>query len=363
MWRADGTPVPLDDGWLVADDVVDARQREELRKVVLVAATPAANFHGVVVERHGALLAEFYFAGHDQPLGAWFSHEIQFGSKNHHDLRSISKSVVALAVGVAHSEGKIPDLGRSALSYFPELADLAASQKSAITLEHLLTMSAGLHWDESGSYARLDNSETRMAWARDPSRYVFSRPVASAAGSTFTYSGGNTLLLAEIVERATGQDLGAYAEARLFKPLGIDAEWKRDRHGKVLAYSGLRMSPRSLLKFGRLLLDHGRWRGQQIVPEAWIAQILNPHLPTGEDGMFYSYQWWLGEGTANGKPFRWIGGIGYGGQRLFIVPELDLSVAITAGRYNQPWNGRASHALLNEIVSALSLPHPNPPLR
>jgi CubicO group peptidase (beta-lactamase class C family) len=115
-----------------------------------------------------------------------------------------------------------------------------------------------------------------------------------------------------------------------------------------------------LLKFGRLMLDGGRWRGQQIVPEAWVRELVQPRIDTGialvspGDGpAAYGWQWWLGELELRGERVRWVQAVGNGGQRLLLVPELDLSVVLTGGDYGdasiQTWENGVLVQLLETL--------------
>src|SRR5271165_1765783 len=94
---------------------------------------------------------------------------------------------------------------------------------------------------------------------------------------------------------------------------------------------------------------HGKWHGKQIVPEAWIAQSTIPQF-NGEGLFFYGYQWWLGRSLIERREIDWIAGVGLGGQRLFIVPDRDLVVAVTAGLYKSPLQGQVGFTVLNSYV-------------
>lgn len=258
---------------------------------------------------------------------------VAFDANTLHDMRSVSKSVVALLAGIAHGRGQL-DAERPVLDWFPEHAALATPERRATRLEHLLTMTAGFEWDESTlSYRDPFNSETRMGRSEDPAAFVLSRPMVSLPGSRFVYSGGATLLLGMIIERATGRELDELASEALFGPLGIERfEWRRHpRWGKPFAYSGLRLAPRSMLRLGRLVLEDGRYGGREFVPAAWLQQLRRPLVEAGP-AMGYGYQWWVSHivrGPAEGT--EWYAGQGNGGQVLMVVPRLDAVIAVTAG--------------------------------
>jgi len=328
------------------------------------AAASKANLHGLLVERRGRLVAELYRTGHDDPIDVhyglrdWFAPDVAFGPDALHDVRSISKSVVSLVLGIAREEGKLADLSTPALDFFPELADLRTDGRAGVTLEHLLTMSSGLDWKEWGRGV-LASDETRLFWKSDLARFVFDRKLAASPGARFNYNGGSTATLAELLARAGGKPLLERVRADLFEPLGIAHwTWARDLRGRPIAYAGLRLRPRDLLKLGRLALDGGRWRGRQIVPEAWLRESLRAHVGTGmkfvtsEDEVGYGYQWWTGRVPWRGRALGWSAGVGNGGQRLFIVPELDLVVVTTAGEYGSPQIGEVVGRLFAKVVAA-----------
>lgn len=312
--------------------------------------------HAVLVEQHHELLAEAYFTADDQPAGDWFARRVAFDAGTLHDMRSISKSVVALLVGIAWAQGRI-DMQRPVMDWFPEHAALAAPPRNAIRLPHLLSMTAGLDWDEStASYASPTNSETRMGLTLDPAGYVLSRDIVAAPGTRFEYSGGATLLLAEIVERATGKPVDDYAREALFTPLGIaDFAWRHHvLWAKPLPYSGLRLTPRSMIALGRLVLDGGRRGSQAIVPDAWLAPLQQPQVAHTGRGLGYGWQWWVGrieQGPAAGT--GWFAGLGNGGQVLMVVPALDAVLAVTAGHYNSPAGIQVSLAICRRVIDAL----------
>jgi CubicO group peptidase (beta-lactamase class C family) len=362
-------PVVLDDGWRVAE------AREAGFDVALLCAAineidspkNVTNTHAVIVERRGQLVAERYFTGSDRNVRDWFAREKSFTPNDLHDMRSISKSVVGLLIGIAREQGKIGALSTPIADFFPSHQEFITPAHRKITLEHLLTMSSGLEWDESGSGVQFGNNETRMSFAWDRERYVLSRPIALAPGTRWNYNGGSTMLLASALERVTATPLDQYAREKLFAPLGITTfEWLDEVYSKLSPYSGLRLRPRDLAKIGRLMANNGRWQYKdqhkeqykQIVPAAWVEASMRAHINTevdgsGGTGLGYGYQWWTGSIEHMGRNLAWVSGFGNGGQRLFIVRELDLVVVITAGRYNEPNNGRPSMALFRKIVAAV----------
>jgi CubicO group peptidase (beta-lactamase class C family) len=345
-----GVPAASSDGWEVA-----APGDEGLAPETLCAIGPhftnwsEADLHAVLVARHGRLVYEHYFAGQDekwgQPLGL-----VKYQADMKHDLRSITKSVISLVIGIAIGKGEFPGLDLAVMPLLPKYVDLRTPAKDMITVRHLLTMSQGLVWNEDLPYANPMNSETQMDQAPDPVRYVFEQPVDAPPGAVFNYSGGSAVLLAELLRQRTGQAIDAYARAVLFEPMGItDVDWLRLAPDQPLAASGLRLRPRDTAKFGQLIQNGGAWHGVQIVPADWISAATSPQI-NGPPLWFYGYQFWLGRSLLKGKQVDWVAGVGYGGQRLFIVPALDLVVLVHAGLYRSGMQSWVPVVVLNRFV-------------
>ncbi|MEO8317828.1 MAG: serine hydrolase, partial [Bradyrhizobium sp.] len=171
--------------------------------------------------------------------------------------------------------------------------------------------------------------------------------------------GGGTDLLGNIIERASGKSLGAFAREALFEPLGIsDWQWLKYRNGKVASAAGLRIRPRDAAKIGQLVLDKGKWAGRQIVSPEWIEQSIRPRFQAigyFSGLFFYGQQWWLGRSISGDTEVKWTAAMGSGGQRIFIVPDLDLVMMTTSGRYFQPHQGDgALDTLTNFVIPAIS---------
>lgn len=356
-------PVSLNDGWAIAapDDV--GMDGTRLCGIADRLKLRASSIHAVVIARHGKLVFEQYFAGYDQPWGKPEG-RLDFDATTKHDMRSASKSVVSLLVGIAIDRKRIADVNEPVLKFFGDYQALKTSGWDAITLRHLLTMSSGFRWDEARAWNDPDNDEPHLGSEPDPLHYVLSKPIAAAPDQLWVYSGAGTELLGNIIERVSGKPLEAFARDALFAPLGIsDFEWKAyPRNGKISAAAGLRLRPRDAAKIGQLMLDHGAWAGQQIVSADWIAQSVIPRFQAvGYFGgtLFYGYQWWLGRSLSDGQEVKWIAAMGWGGQRIFIVPDRDLVVMMTSAQYGQPKEGLAAMDLLaNIIIPAITEQHP-----
>lgn len=324
-----------------------------------------ANAHMVLVEYDGQLVYEKYLSGDDQNWGVAVGHR-QFDESSLHDLRSISKSVTSLLLGIALGDNFEDALARPVIEYYPELADQVAPGVGQVTLRQVLTMSAGFEWNEMDiPYSNLNNDERRMYYTPDPVQFALTKPLVNKPGESWYYNGGMTMVIAGVVEKVSGKPFLEFAREALAEPLNIsieDVEWRgrgiwRQRLKMPSAASGLRMRARDLAKIGSLVLNEGRWQGRQIVPREWILASSMRHIEQtyplwSQDGVYgYGYQWWHGEFRLPASSFTAISGVGYGGQRLFVVPERKLVVTIFAGNYGTGiW--RMSEQVLAEIVAA-----------
>lgn len=295
-----------------------------------------ANLHGLLVLRRGRLVAELYRTGLDAGIYSLWRSKTASGPGVLHDMRSISKSVLGLTYGILMAKGKAPPITTPAVAVFPEYAELDTPERRAILIEHLLTMSSGLDWDEPSPIHRPSRDDQfPLAWKSSAYPFVFGRDMVATPGSRFVYSGGSTAVLAEIMTRSAATDLRSIVGKELFEPLGIvDWEWSANLRGAPIAFGGLRLNARDLMKIGAMMLADGVWRGRQVVPKSWIAQSTSLHIDTGAGG--YGYQWWTTTFAWNGRSLDAALALGNGGQTLTLIPDLELAVATTAGDYNDP---------------------------
>ena len=318
------------------------------------------NIHGLLVLQNGKLIVERYFEGQDRERGVGDLGMVKFSVEKLHDLRSCSKSIVALLYGIALQQGKVPAPEASLLSGFPEYRDLADEERSRVTVHHVLSMTMGTDWDESSvPYADPRNSETAMDNATDRYRYILERPVVDRPGAHWNYCGGATALLARLIAKGSGKSLHEFAREALFDPLGMGpTQWAAGPDGEPFAVSGARMSVRDLSRIGMLMLSGGQLNGLQIVPSEWIARCTTP-MVSSDELRRYGYQWFVLD-LAFGKPKGWAPGRlermwmaqGEGGQRLFIIPALQLVIALTAGNYGMEDQWIPPTRVLREIVLA-----------
>ena len=358
-----GAPAAMSDDWPVSPPAQQGLDPELICATGpgLAKQTEAAP-NGVVVIRHGALVYEQYFAGKDM-----YGYVVPYNANTLHDIASITKGVVALLIGIAFDRGWLSDLDAPIVSFFPEYADLRTPEKDRITLRHLLAMTSGLDWPERAISLNNWENIVRQGWsASDPYRFVLARPVKTTPGTAWNYNSGGVWLLGLILTKVSGQPVEEFAKEALLEPLGIkDEVWDRFRNGDAGTSGGLRLRPRDLAKLGQLVLDGGVWHGRQIVSADWIKQMTAPQSPRGTWFSFarsYGYLWWQGQSLIGDHDVEWIGALGRGGQRLYVVPALDLVVVVTAGLYianggSPAVESLAGDAALNAFVLPAALGH------
>lgn len=256
-----------------------------------------------------------------------------------HTMQSVSKSVTSALVGIAIRRGEIPGPDAEVLRYFDFEPAHSDPRWRSMKLRDLLTMTSGIAWDESTvPYTDPKNSCAAMERSDDWIRYVLDQPMATTPGHEFVYNSGATVMLAHILWKATGKHADAYAIEHLFGPLGIESfYWKKTPTGLIDTEGGLYLTARDLAKFGYLYAQDGVWEGERILPEGWVASTMTPAVDVSESNDWkYGFQWWLlpYEGGEDAYAYACLG---YGGQRLLIVPEHDLIGVFTGWNiYEKP---------------------------
>lgn len=277
------------------------------------------NTQGVVVIRNGALVAEWYAQGKD--ASSWGASW------------SVAKSFTSALIGIAIDEGLIPGVDVSMSEYIPAWK---GTERESIRLVDVLQMASGLQWNESYNPSDFESSDIikLVLSEKNQLEYASERPVADAAGSTFNYSSGDTMLLSGVIEQATGMSAADYAREKLIGPLGIQRfDWWQDVEGHTLTYCCIDTPTREFAKFGLLFARGGRWGsdgGEQVVPAQWVADSLEP----SPSYVGYGYKWWLIGRVDSGIPSDTYAALGHDGQYIYVIPSLEL-VVVRNGTYNK----------------------------
>jgi CubicO group peptidase (beta-lactamase class C family) len=329
-------PAKTNDGWETASLSsvnIDAGLIKELFE--RIGDNSYENIHSVLLVKNGKLVVEKYFPGRDS-LGQYRT----FTGDTLHEMLSATKSVNSILIGIAIDQHLIRNVDEKISTFFPEYSDIFTNkEKGAICLKNLLSMTAGLSWDEwTYPYTDPRNDAAVMASKADFFRYVLERPITTTPGTKFVYNSGISLMLGEIIYKASGLRADKFAGRHLFSPLGItNYFWGKAPNGVVNTLGGLALRPRDMGKIGQLFLNGGRWQGKQIVSERWVKestkqQIGANQLPTWFLADGYGYQWWLGSFHVRGQTIESYSARGRGGQFIIVFPTLQM-VAVFSG-----WN-------------------------
>ncbi len=323
----DQAPTATEDGWQTArpsERQVEVAILNDLVQSVAAGDLPLT--HSVLLAKSGELVVEEYFYGFDRDTI--------------HDMRSASKSIASALVGLAVDRKLISGAQATALDFlgYESYANWSEA-KADITLRHLMTMSSGLDANDSdrnsaASENRYQSQREQLDWIK----FALDVPMIAEPGERLIYGSANPMVLAGVLESATGAPVEWFAEEALLSPLGIDNYTVFMRPANAGAYlgGGMYLRPRDMLKIGQLYLDGGKWQGKQILSEAWVEesfQVYGRLEPLDRNGNPYGYLWWHEEYHVGDRSIASVEARGNGGQYIFVVPELDVVAVITAGNY------------------------------
>lgn len=250
-------------------------------------------------------------------------HKNKKQQKNLHKINSCTKSITSALVGIAHEQGYIPSLSTPISEYFPMIVKDPDPRKHAITIDHLLTMTAGFHWPEMEEWNGWPQMIHSTHWVND----VLEQPLAHAPGEKMNYNSGCSHLLVAILQKTTGTDARQFAEEHLFSQLKFgDYIWHKDPQGIRIGGFGIHMSIQDMHKFGHLYLNHGQWNGKQLVSADWIELTTQPAFLTYEYFGHYGRHWWCSVTPQNE---RFYFAMGMGGQYICVIPSRDMVITIT----------------------------------
>lgn len=337
---------PLALQWQTADPTSLGMDAEKLSALEPVIKDGYSNISGIVVVRRGAIAYERYYNG--------------FGPEDARHVTSVTKSILSALIGIAIDAGYIRSADQKVLDFFPEYAFQDENEnRQRITIRHLLTMTA--------PYPFADWQEPFEKLCSSPDWVKFALDMLGQGGSigTFKYSSAGAHLLSAILTRSTGKSARAFANERLFKPVGMkeipdDAMkgfgfddlfgknvkgWVKDPGNHSTGGWGLTLTPRDMARFGLLYLNRGVWGNDRIISEAWIEESTTPHTTALIDtaAVQYGYLWWLyREGGVSAAVAS-----GDGGNMICCIPEKDLVVAIASEFIP---NARDRQALVREYI-------------
>ncbi len=296
------------------------------------AAAQLPRLRSLLVSWRGSLILERYYGGARATQPA--------------NIKSASKSVISALVGIAVSKGLIKSVDQRIVDFFPELAKDPEPKKRDITIEDLLTMRSGLESTSGREYG---------AWvqSRNWVRYALAQPLTDEPGTRVEYSTGTSHLLSVILTKATKKSTWQFAQEDLAKPLGFGlAQWPQDPQGIYFGGNDMLMTPRQMIRFGELYENGGRLGDRQVIPRAWIDQtaVGRGRSRWGSDRE-YGYGFWIREFAGYKSFYAW----GYGGQFIFVIPDLQL-VVVTTSRSDASRERRDHLGAIYDLVEQLIVP-------
>jgi CubicO group peptidase (beta-lactamase class C family) len=329
-------PPDENDGLVVASLPSGSQLRDKLTALTnAIYHDQFPNLHSVLLYLHGALVFEHYFSEYDR------------GTR--HQLRSATKTLMALLAGAAVDRGLIPSLDAPVLPYFSEYRNLqnVDDNKRAISIRDLLAMQSGLACDDHDDAS--PGNETRMYKSDDWARFVLNLPMAAAPGAHASYCSGNVILVGRIIEKVSHQSIRNFTQSVLFAPLGIDDfAWDfRPDHSHADNFAQAWLRPRDMVKIGVLILNHGVWRGHQVISKAWIDQMTRKQSEIGETP--YGFFWWKRYINLPTGRLETPQASGNGGQKIVILRDQDAVLVLTGGNYN-------NESATNDIIARYIAP-------
>ncbi|MBX2947423.1 MAG: serine hydrolase [Cyclobacteriaceae bacterium] len=289
----------------LADLMIETRKgKTELEKVLELSETTA-----FLVIKNDSLLYEGYFNGYSrESINTSFS---------------VGKSITSLLLGKAIDDGLIESLTDTVTRYLPQLAQQDA-RYSKLTLSHLLNMRSGIQFKDHD-----------LPWGDKPKAYyhprlrerIYELPIKAEPGTAFKYNSYNPIVIGMVLEKACGQSPAEYFERNIWNKLGMEysGSWSMDSDESRMMKmeSGLNLRAIDFAKFGRLVLNNGKWNDEQVISEEWIeaSTVVSPenHVPEFGNEIHYEKFWWLH--SKDQKHAYIISGWGHLGQYLYIFPD------------------------------------------
>lgn len=257
------------------------------------------------------------------------------------NIKSASKTVLAAITGAAIADGVLEGVDQKVAPILgPRVPAGADPRVGDITVSHLLSMQAGLASTSGANYGRWASSSDWVAFA-------LRQPMEAEPGGRLIYSTGTSHILSTVLTRASGRSTLALAREYLGRPLSIDIRpWAADPQGVYMGGNEMSLSPRALLKIGELYRNGGVHEGRRVLPAQWIEDSWKPGGRSMWTGAPYGYGWWMKRSNGHQVYFAW----GYGGQMVFVAPDLALTVVMTSDPSPRARDGhvQALHRLLDE---------------
>ncbi len=311
-------PVALNDGLetgALADAFENPDEIIEMVKKTIDGSYP--DVHSILIYKNDKLVLEEYFYGYDKDTP--------------HQLRSATKPIIGGIMGIAIDQGFIKSEQEKLLPFFESSYPVILNmddRKKAITIENFLMYRHGLDCDNNNAESK--GNEMSMMESNDWVKFTLDLPAVTEPGTVSSYCTGCALTIGNLVEKVTDEKIEDFAKKNLFDPLGItNYKWVFEPNQESMTnFSQLSMTPRDLVKLGKVYKDKGKWNGKQILSESWVNKTFDT-----DDGD-YGYAWKHKYYILDGKRYDSYLATGNGGQKISVWPELDMVTVFTGGNYN-----------------------------
>lgn len=294
----------------------------------------------IVVLKNNKILIEEYFNGDNRD--------------SLHDVRSVGKSFASTITGIAIGEGYLKNEDQTLKEFYDlKKFDNYSAKKETVSLKDLLTMSSDFNGndDDSDSPGNEENMYPTANWPK----FTLDLPVNYAgAPHEWHYFTAGVLLLGDILNNTVPGGLDKYADAKLFKPLGITGyKWQYTPQNVPNTAGGIRMNTLDFAKYGQLYKNGGKWNGKQVVPAVWVDKTFSKQRNvTGRKGEFYGYLFWNKAYQVKGKAYGTYYCSGNGGNKIFVFKDEPLVIVVTATAYGTSY----AHAQVDQIMEDYILP-------
>jgi CubicO group peptidase (beta-lactamase class C family) len=322
-------PRDISDGWILSCPSMENMDSLKLDGVFrhIYREDEFYLIRSMIILRNGRIVGEVY-PGDPKDI-----HQIQ-------NIKSVTKSFTGILACIALQNGLLDSLDERLSDLYPDCF-VTHPDRTEITLEQALTMRTGLVRENKGSgYEQFFTSNTVD--------FALSSPQLYEPGTTFYYSDINPQLVSYAIQRKYGRSLEEYAEVYLFGPLGItEWYWQAGRDGVSFGSSNLNLKPRDMARFGQMLLQNGRWGDTQILDSAWVGEATRSQVQLNY--WAYGYYFWINPE----ENVYWAAG--HGGQSIFVAPEKNLVVVVTAWPYVQdrePWKDNFEFELYKRVLAS-----------
>jgi CubicO group peptidase (beta-lactamase class C family) len=333
-------PQKLDDGWNVASPLKYNANIGLLDSMIQgINNDDFTNIHSVLIVKNSVLILEKYFDGNNR--------------YSNHEIRSATKSIGSILTGIAIDKGYIPSEESLIYEYLKDDYNPSYgwdTKSKEIRISHLLSMLSGYDCDDLNTNFACEGA---MYGTDDWVQYALDLPISYDPGQHWAYNSSSLILVSNIIEKTSGQNLDAFAEKYLFDPLGIkNFQWERSPKGLEWIGGGASMIPREMAKIGLLMIQNGEWDNNSIVSKEWIVKSTSRHGEMIGSGVDYCFLWQKGETIIEDQIISAYWASGNGGQYIIIIPKFEMVVVFTGGNYDSELANQPFFMLTNYILPA-----------